>query len=254
MTTHPQSSLEPIHAAVVTLAGRGSTNKFAGRVMDRIEGCQEDDDVTCSRSLCPPSPDVEYSLLLESIEDMFESMEEEEAHALTRIMSLSRPPTTNEMVRNKLDSMSSGDEDYYNDQHVPDDPLSAPKPLSSHPFLFSERSFDSSEHHPGPHKSPGPSYPLSTPIAIPGAKEFGSKGSRLASNRPASIQGYTMARGDPSLTQDSIPGSPQARGSGYRDQGSGVPGSPQAKSLVDDPAPPAAWFVADDPVTLVRYE
>ena len=32
-----------------------------------------------------------------------------------------------------------------------------------------------------------------------------------------------------------------------------MPGSPQAGQLLTQPEPPAAWFVADDPVTHVRY-
>ena len=87
-THSPLLSPSPIDAKLMS---------FASRVMDTIEECQLDDMTdTCGgamSSLRPPSPDVEYSLLLGSIEDIFESMEEEEAHALTRIMSLSRPPT-----------------------------------------------------------------------------------------------------------------------------------------------------------------
>lgn len=31
------------------------------------------------------------------------------------------------------------------------------------------------------------------------------------------------------------------------------PDSPQAANLIEQPAPPAAWFCVDDPVTKVRY-
>ena len=205
------SSLPPIDAAVMS---------FASRVMDTIEECQlEEIDMTdtCgSGSLRPPSPYVEYSLLLGSIEDIFESMEEEEAHALTRIMSLSRPPTTHDLVRNKLDSMSSSDE--YDDVY---DPFSVPR--LTQPYL-PRRDF-------GTKASNGHGYGSSAPIAIPGASGPGRKVSSVATSGASR---HSMPASDRYSAPD-------------------LPGSPQAKSLVEQPAPPAAWFVADDPETHVRY-
>lgn len=241
----PPSSLStsPIDTAVMS---------FASRVMDTIEECQLEDALdACNgtagsghpsafNSLRPPSPDVEYSLLLGSIEEIFESMDEEETHALTRLLSLSRPPTTEELVFNKLDSMSSGD-DYDNVY----DPLSVPRPTqpnlprrSPHPHPHSHNPLMT--HEGVPITSTSSSSSSSSPMAIPGARGQGRGGSH---------------GGEEPIMTAPLRIKIEPHHHRHRQQGlhDALPGSPQAKTMIDQPVPPAAWFIADDPETHVRY-
>ena len=180
----------------------------------------------------PLSPDIEYSLLLGSMEEMLpsddeyraataaeldavqhvmvqqllgslddewearsalDSIEEEMGRAASRSMMLSS--ASNYSFTNGLDSMASCD-----DFWPGDDSASAPEPKQPTAPRLPER------------RRPAPS-----PISIPMAARHGNTGHHAAADADR------------------------------------MPGSPQAGQLLTLPEPPAAWFVADDPVTHVRY-
>ena len=112
--------------------------------------------------------------------------------------------------------MSSGDE--YDDVY---DPFSVPRPTQ--PNLPRREYYEL--------KASSSSSSSSAPIAIPGSAAAGRE-----------MHVSTMSHGSSRHTKQSDESS----------MANDLPGSPQAKSLVDQPAPPAAWFVADDSETHVR--
>ncbi len=196
----------------------------------------------------PLRPDIEYSILLGSIEELLP----EDDEYLHRVRG-AEGTVQHMMVQQLLGSLESMDS------------ADCESALAS---IEEEMSRAACKSMTLAHFTPGngldslsslddPTWPINDdPLAAPGAtKEEAPLISRrsVIPTSPIQIPGTPLASlSDETGLHVHVARPPHSPAAAAADPDR-MPGSPQSESLVQHPEPPAAWFVADDPVSKVRY-
>ena len=183
----------------------------------------------------PLSPDIEYSLLLGSMEEMLPD-DEEYMQSVSGAAAMGTAKQV--MIQQLLGSMDDESE-----------ARSALDTIEEEMCRAASRSMSLAHLSVSPGCGGGLDSMASLDDTWPGEEDVA-----MSAPRPGSARaGATAPIAIPIVSHVTNPRAPMISSSAATQADDQMPGSPQAGQLLTQPEPPAAWFVADDPVTHVRY-